>query len=48
MTVERSENKVQTIINGPSFGYTDNFPKREMWQEISRANALKIQINSGC
>ena len=33
----------------PSLGYTDNFPKREMWKEI--ANELKgvftIKHNSG-
>jgi hypothetical protein len=49
MTEEKAENKVQTIINGPSLGYTDNFPKREMWQEIAKKlnGEFKIKFNSG-
>ncbi len=33
---EKEENKIQPIIKGPSLGYTDNFPKREMWKEIAK------------
>jgi len=34
MTMKKDENILQTIAKGPSLGYTDNFPKREMWKEI--------------
>jgi len=33
---EKEENKIQSIIKGLSLGYTDNFPKREMWKEIAK------------
>lgn len=44
----KDENIVQKIIKGPSLGYTDNFPKREMWKEIARElnGELKIKHNS--
>ena len=49
MTEEKDENIIQTIINGPSLGYTDNFPKREMWEEIAKKlnGEFKIKYNSG-
>lgn len=49
MTEEKDENIIHTIINGPSLGYTDNFPKREMWQEIAKKlnGEFKIKYNSG-
>ena len=49
MTKEKKENKNQTIIKGPSLGYTDNFPKREMWKEIAKElnGEFKIKYNSG-
>jgi hypothetical protein len=49
MTEEMDENIIQTIINGPSLGYTDNFPKREMWEEIAKKlnGEFKIKYNSG-
>ncbi len=36
-------------IKGPSFGYTDNYPKREMWQEIAKElnGEFKVKHNSG-
>ena len=45
MTKEKDEN----IIKGPSLGYTDNFPKREMWKEIAEEfnGEFKIKYNSG-
>jgi hypothetical protein len=35
-------------FGGPSFGYTDNFPKREMWKEIAKKlnGEFKIKFNS--
>ena len=49
MTKEKEENKNQPIIKGPSLGYTDNFPKREMWKEIAKElnGEFKIKHNSG-
>jgi hypothetical protein len=49
MNKEKKENNIQTIINGPSLGYTDNFPKREMWEEIVKEvnGEFKIKHNSG-
>lgn len=49
MTKEKDENIIQSIIKGPSLGYTDNFPKREMWKEIAKElnGDFKIKHNSG-
>jgi len=49
MTKEKEENTVKTIIKGPSYGYTDNFSKREMWKEIAKElnGEFKIKYNSG-
>lgn len=49
MTKDKDKNIIQTIINGPSLGYTDNFPKREMWREIAKEldGEFKIKYNSG-
>jgi hypothetical protein len=49
MSSEKKDNTNQPIINGPSLGYTDNFPKREMWKEISKElnGEFKIKYNSG-
>ena len=49
MSKEKEENINQTIIKGPSLGYTDNFPKREMWKEIAKEfnGEFKIKFNSG-
>ncbi len=43
------ETKNQLIIKGPSLGYTDNLPKREMWKEIAKElnGEFKIKYNSG-
>ena len=47
MTKEKT--KIREIVKGPSLGYTDNFPKREMWQEIAKElnGEFKIKYNSG-
>jgi hypothetical protein len=49
MTKEKEESVIQTIIKGPSYGYTDNFSKREMWKEIAKDlnGEFKIKHNSG-
>ena len=49
MNKEKDENIIQTIIRGPSYGYTDNFPKREMWREVAKElnGEFKIKYNSG-
>jgi len=49
MNDKKKDNIIQTIIKGPSLGYTDNFPKREMWREISKElnGEFKIKFNSG-
>lgn len=45
----KEKNIIQTIINGPSLGYTDNFPKRAMWEEIAKElnGEFKIKHNPG-
>ena len=49
MTKVKKENRIQEIIKGPSMGYTDNLPKREMWKEIAKElnGDFKIKYNSG-
>lgn len=49
MNKEKEENIIQTIIKGPSFGISDNFPNRKMWKEIaSELNGeFKIRHDSG-
>jgi len=49
MTIEKEDNIFQKVINGPSQGYTDNFPKREMWREIVKLynGEFKIGSNAG-
>ena len=49
MSKKKDENIIQTIIKGPSLGYSDNFPKREMWKEIAKElnGEFKIKYNSG-
>ena len=49
MNKEKDENIIQTIIRGPSYGYTDNFPKRQMWREVAKElnGEFKIKYNSG-
>ena len=49
MTKEKEESTIQKIIKGPSLGYTDNLPKREMWKEIAKElnGEFKIKFNSG-
>ena len=49
MKKEDKENIIKALIKGPSYGYTDNFPKREMWKEIAKElkGEFKINFNSG-
>jgi len=49
MKTEKEKSILRTIIEGPSFGYTDNFPKREMWKEIANEmhGKFEIKFNSG-
>ena len=49
MTKEKGGNIIQTILKGSSLGYTDNFPKRQMWREIAKEldGDFKIKYNSG-
>ena len=49
MSKEKDENIIKTIIKGPSLGYTDNFPERQMWKEIAKElnGEFKIKYNSG-
>ncbi len=49
MSKETDGNGSQTNIKGPSLGYTDNFSKRVMWQEIAKElnGEFKIKHNSG-
>jgi hypothetical protein len=47
--MEKKDNPIQTILRGPSYGYTDNFPKREMWEEVVKElnGEFKIKLNAG-
>ena len=47
MNKGKDENK--NNIKGPALGYTDNFPKRQMWKEIAKEQngEFKIKSNSG-
>jgi hypothetical protein len=49
MNMEKKRNSIQSNLKGPSLGYTDNFPKREMWEEIVKElnGEFKIKHNSG-
>ena len=49
MSQENDESKIQKVIKGPTLGYTDNFPKRQMWKEIAdeQHGEFKIRFNSG-
>lgn len=49
MTKEKEKSLIQSIIQGPSMGYTDVYPKRGMWKEIAEElnGEFKIRHNSG-
>jgi hypothetical protein len=49
MSKDKEESLFQKIIKGPSLGYTDNFPKRQIWREIVKElnGEFKIKHNSG-
>ncbi|RZT96226.1 hypothetical protein EV201_0862 [Ancylomarina subtilis] len=51
MKEEKDEKSLlQEILQSPSYGYTDNFPKRDMWKEVAKLynGEFKIKFNSGC
>lgn len=47
--MSKEKDKSQKISKGPSLGYTDNSPKRQMWKEIVKGQngEFKIKFNSG-
>lgn len=49
MNKDKKTNTIQSILNKPSLGYTDNFSKREMWRVIAmdQNGEFKIKHNSG-
>ena len=49
MTKDKEENRTHAKIKGPSLGYTNNLPKREMWKEIAEElkGEFKIKHNAG-
>lgn len=49
MSKEKDKNTKQTSLKGPTLGYTDVFPKRQMWKEIAKEEngEFKVQFNSG-
>ena len=49
MSSKKEDTTFQKIVKGPSLGYSDNFPKREMWKEIAKElnGEFKIRYNSG-
>jgi hypothetical protein len=46
--MEKEQTTLQKIINGPTFGYTDNFPNRGMWEQIVKElnGEFKVLHNS--
>ncbi len=49
MKSKNKENITKIKFKGPSLGYTDNYPKRTMWQEIASkfSGEFKVKHNSG-
>jgi len=47
---KEEESLLKQVLQTPSFGYTDNFPKRDMWKELAKFynGEFKIKFNSGC
>ena len=47
--MSEEKNIIKELIKGPSHGYIDVFPKREMWKEIAKEfnGVFKIKHNSG-
>jgi len=47
--MSKRKDRDKSILKEPSYGYTDNFPKREMWREIAKelSGEFKINHNSG-
>jgi hypothetical protein len=45
----KNEKTKRSILTGPTYGYTDNFPKREMWDEIVKElnGEFKIKESPG-
>ncbi|MCZ4696041.1 hypothetical protein DWB61_15085 [Ancylomarina euxinus] len=50
MKEEKEESLLKQILQSPSYCYTDNYPKRDMWKEIAKLyhGEFKIKFNSGC
>ena len=49
MTLKKDKPSKPSTTRGPSLGYSDSFPKRELWKEIAREfnGEFKINHNSG-
>jgi hypothetical protein len=49
MTKEDEESNIRKSIKGPSLGFTDNYPKRAMWEEIAKEfeGEFKIKHDAG-
>lgn len=49
MNKKNDKKGIQQIIPGPSYGLTNNFPKRDMWKEIAKEvnGEFKIKYNQG-
>ncbi|MUP38645.1 hypothetical protein [Labilibaculum euxinus] len=49
MKNKKEDSILQTVIKGPSYGYTDNYSIREMWNEIANEykGEFRISHNSG-
>ena len=49
MEKDSNENTLEKISKGPSLGFTDNFPKRQMWKELAKEfkGEYKIKHSSG-
>lgn len=47
--MSKEKSIINELIKGPSHGYTDVFPKREMWKKIAKEfnGVFKIKHNSG-
>jgi hypothetical protein len=49
MEKEKRPTILETIVKGPTSGFIDNFPKREMWKEIAKElnGEFLIKLNAG-
>jgi len=44
MSKEKDESLLKKVVRGPSLGYTDNFPKRQMWEDIANEQNGEFKI----